>query len=106
MYNTTHKGSVRIIVFREGKTWNGIALEFNIVETGDNPQIVLFNIMEAVRGYVNSCKKANIRFHVLNQNTDVEYENLWNMLNKEKEKNKKTKSPYPVFFYGRQLVAR
>ncbi len=39
--NTLNKGSIRYIVFKEDDTWYGVALEFNIVESGDNPTEVI-----------------------------------------------------------------
>lgn len=75
--NTLQKGSVRNIIFKEGGVWFGVALEFNIVETGDDPREVMIMLDEAVRGYVASAKKAKLRDHVLNQKSDPEYEKLW-----------------------------
>jgi len=58
--NTLQKGSVRNIIFREGKTWFGVALEFNIVETGDDAQEVMILLEEAVRGYLASARKGKL----------------------------------------------
>jgi hypothetical protein len=100
--NTLQKGSVRYIVFKEADTWYAVGLEFNIIEEGDDPQIALFNLFEAIRGYVKSCGKAKIRPHILNQQTDKEYENLWTKIT-SKEKSL-IKSPYSVYTFGeRQL---
>ncbi len=75
--NTLQKGSVRTIIFREGKTWFGVALEFNIVETGDDAQEVMILLEEAVRGYLASARKAKLSTAVLNQTPDPEYAQLW-----------------------------
>mgnify|MGYP003395246865 CR=1 FL=1 len=75
--NTLQKGSVRNIIFREGKTWYGVALEFNIVEAGDDAQEVMILLEEAVRGYLASARKSKLSISVLNQKSDAEYENLW-----------------------------
>lgn len=83
--NTLQKGSVRYIIFREENTWYGVALEFNIVEQGNNPQEVLFLLFEAMAGYVESAKKAKGRPHILNQKPDPEYERLWNILENKKD---------------------
>ena len=77
MANSYQKGSVRCIIFKENEEWFGVALEFNIVETGDDPQEVMVQLNEAVQGYVESGKKTNIRDHILNQTPDPEYEALW-----------------------------
>lgn len=75
--NTLQKGSVRTIIFKEGKEWFGVALEFNIVETGDDPREVMIALDEAIRGYVISARKGKLRPLVLNQKADEEYERLW-----------------------------
>jgi predicted RNase H-like HicB family nuclease len=75
--NTHKSGSVRSIIFSEKKEWFGVALEFNIVETGDSPEEVMMLLDEAVKGYVESAQKGKLSIGVLNQNTDPEYERLW-----------------------------
>lgn len=75
--NTHRSGSVRSIIFKEDNTWFGVALEFNIVETGDSPQEVMMLLDNAIKGYVESADKARLSISVLNQEIDPEYENLW-----------------------------
>lgn len=82
--NTLQRGSIRFIVFREGDSWYGAGLEFNIVESGSTPQEALLLLFEAVRGYLESAKKIKARPHILNQKPDSEYEAMWKKL---KEKN-------------------
>ena len=79
--NTVKKGSVRCITFKEGDTWYGVALEFNIVVEADDRDVVNFNLQEAIRGYVESQKKiGGSRVVPLNQKADSEYETLWKNL--------------------------
>ena len=75
--NTLQKGSVRYIVFRDGNTWYGAALEFNIVEAGDTPQEAILLLFEAIQGYVESVRKIKARPYILNQKPDREYEEMW-----------------------------
>src|SRR3989344_2218213 len=96
--NTLQKGSVRFIVFKEEATWYAVALEFNIVESGDDPREVLVLLFEAVQGYLNSFRKAKVRPHVLNQKADPEYERLWKQL--ETKKYQPLRSPYTVYTFG------
>ncbi len=99
--NTIQKGSVRCIVFKEDSTWYGVALEFNIVVEGDTPQMATFELDEAIKGYVQSVKVANLRSdHILNQTPAQEYEELWKAL----EKKEPVPSPYQVHSYGTQLT--
>ncbi len=82
--NTLQKGSVRYIIFKEADTWYGVALEFNIVEEGDNPVKVMVSLFEAIQGYVETARKLKMRPMPLNQKSDKEYEQLWDKLKEEK----------------------
>ncbi|MDO8492902.1 MAG: hypothetical protein Q7S34_04640 [bacterium] len=97
MMNTPQKGKFRHIVFKEGDTWYSVALEFNIVESSDDPKLAFLNLLQAVSGYVASSKKVKgSRFSPLNQKTDPEYEKLWKNLNSAKP----VKSPFEINMYG------
>lgn len=87
--NTVKQGQVRTIVFKEGDTWYGVALEFNIVVEGDTYEAVHFDLLEAMRGYVTSLKRIKgFRPHAsvpaLNQMADEEYEKIWDRLQSKK----------------------
>jgi len=100
--NTPEKSNVRYIVFKDTDTWYAVALEFNIVESGDDPKIAMFNLFEAVTGYVESCQKIKgSRFSSLNQKADSEYEKLWAIIKNDKPE---IVSPYQIYSYGHQLV--
>ena len=95
--NTAKKGQVRCIIFKEGDTWYGVALELNIVEEGDSFDVVNFNLQEAIRGYVRSQRKIKgQRFSPLNQKPDTEYATMWSKL----VSNKPVPSPIQVQYYG------
>jgi len=95
--NTPTKGRFRHIVFRDGGAWYAVALEFNIVESSDDPKLAFMNLLSAVSGYINSSKKLKgSRFAPLNQKADPEYEKLWKILNSPKP----IKSPYEVDMFG------
>lgn len=101
--NTLQNGSVRYIVFREYNTWYAVALEFNIVESGDDPREVLLSLMEAIQGYVKSARKIKARPNILNQISDPEYERLWKKLHQNKELPLKG-SPF-VYTFGQRALA-
>ena len=95
--NTTTKGKVRTIVFKEGGTWYGVVLEFNIVVEGEDRNGVYLDLQEAIKGYVESqAKIKGSRVAPLNQKPDLEYERLWNTL----EANKSIPSPITVSQFG------
>lgn len=80
--NTVKSGKYRWMIFKERDSWIGVALEFNIVVTGDDPRVVEIELQEAVLGYLESTKKLK-GFRsgqvnaVLNQEADEEYETKW-----------------------------
>ena len=98
--NTTQKGSIRCIIFREGDTWYGVALEFNIVESGNDPREVMLLLDEAMRGYIKGVSKAKLSYSVLNQKTDPEYEQLWSRI----ESKKPIRSPLKVYSSASVMV--
>ena len=104
MKNTLQKGSVRNIVFKEDSTWYAVGLEFNLVIEADTPELALFNLQEAITGYLESLKQSEIgglrTEAILNQTPDPEYESLWQAL----EGNKAIPSPYQIHSFGRVLL--
>lgn len=70
------------MVFKDGGSWIGVALEFNIVVAGEDPRVVEVELQEAVLGYLEAAKKlkgfraAQISA-LLNQRPDREYEERW-----------------------------
>ncbi len=95
--NTTKKGSIRCIIFKDGDTWYGVALELNIVESADDADVVRFNLDEAIQGYVESQKKLKgTRVSPLNQKPIKEYSDLWKIL----VTGKAIPSPYKVRSFG------
>jgi len=93
--NTLNKGSVRYIIFKEDDVWYGVALEFNIVEEGDNPVEVMASLFQAMEGYVETAQRLKMRPMPLNQKPDKEYEEMWKGLERDKtEKDSKSKQIY------------
>jgi hypothetical protein len=82
--NTLQRGSVRYIVFRENNEWYAAGLEFNIVESGSTPQEAILLLFEALSGYVESARKINARPYILNQKSDIEYEQMWQNIHNNK----------------------
>ncbi len=96
--NTIYNGSVRYVIFREGATWYGAALEFNIVESGDDPREVLLLLLEAIGGYVAAARAAKARPGVLNQTPTAEYETLWQI--GQGIKKRPVRSPIRIYTAG------
>lgn len=101
LMNTPQKGKFRHIVFKDGDTWYAVALEFNIVETGDEPRLAFLSLLQAVDGYIKSISKIKgARYSALNQATDSEYEKLWRNLHSPRS----VKSPFQIAMYGVSAV--
>lgn len=98
--NTIKRGSVRYIIFKEADTWYGSALEFNIIEEGNNPREVMDSLFEAIQGYVETAQKLKMRPMPLNQKPEAEYEKLWEKLESEREKKNEYLLPKNVYNFG------
>jgi len=96
--NTPKNGTFRHIVFKEKDTWYAVALEFNIIESSDDPRLAFMGLLQAVDGYIRSFKKIKgpKGFEALNQKAGSEYEKLWLDL----QSSKPIKSPLQVNMYG------
>jgi len=109
MKNTVKKGQYRWIVFKKGQEWYAVALEFNIVQIEDDPNLAYLEMHEAVKGYIEAAQKIKgFRDQainpMLNQKSDKEYERLWN---KAESSTKKSKNELPknVFNFGTRNLA-
>ena len=96
MRNTLKSGQIRTIIFKEGALWYGVALDLNIVESGNDPREVMLMLDEAIRGYIETASKFNTSEKVLNQKTDPEFEKLWARV----QNNKPVKSPTKIYSFG------
>lgn len=109
MENTPKKGKYRWIVFKKKAEWVAAALEFNIVQVGDDPNLVYLELQEAVRGYIEAARKIK-GFRekainpILNQKPDEEYEKLWNQ-SQSAIKEPATQLPMNVFNFGTRNLA-
>ena len=108
--NTPRKGTYRWIVFKQGKEWIATALEFNIVQVGDDPDLVYSEMQEAVKGYVEAAQKTKgfretVFIPMLNQEADPEYEYLWNQARSSSLKKERSMLPSNVFDFGVRNLA-
>lgn len=109
MENTTKKGRYRWIVFKKGTEWRAAALEFNIVQVGDDPNLVYLELQEAVKGYIEAAQKLK-GFRekainpILNQKPDEEYEIIWNQAQSATKK-PSAALPRNVFDFGVRNLA-
>lgn len=102
--NTLQQGSIRYVVFKEEKVWYAVALELNIVESGDDPREALMLLFDATNGYIETAQKIKMRTDCLNQAVEKEYETLWDELESGKT-GKRKEGALEVFSFGRQTLA-
>jgi len=50
--STPSQGQVRYIVFNDQDIWYAAGLEFNIVESANDPRTALLNLFDALQGFV------------------------------------------------------
>ena len=100
--NTLQKGSVRFLIFRDGESYFGVVLEFNVIVEAANPQEAFLFLNEAASGYLEAAHKVKVRPSVLNQKTDPEYEKMWQEYQdrKLKEKYESVVNKLPIFSAG------
>jgi predicted RNase H-like HicB family nuclease len=71
---------IRILVFKEDGLFYASALELNITESGDDKFIAMYNLEEAIKGYLEFAEKEGILENVFNQEKDDELEYKWNQV--------------------------
>ncbi len=98
--NTPKKGSYRWIVYyhTKDKCWYGVALEFNLVVSGESKVDAFAELQEAVPGYIESANaiKGLHDFDFLNQTPEAEFKKIWDV----SQKNEEIKSPYSSLISG------
>ncbi len=75
--NTKENGRIRVITYREDNLYYASALELNITSSGEDKYLAMYNLDEAIRGYIDFAKSENIDNEVLNQSIDADLENMW-----------------------------
>src|SRR3990167_506369 len=71
--NTKKEGTIEFLVYKEGKTFVGVCLTFDIIEEGTDALSVLKSIKEATQVHLNAVVKHNMTDDLLNRYAPVEY---------------------------------
>lgn len=90
--NTKNHGKIRIIIYREDSLYYASALELNITSSGEDKNLAMYNLDEAIKGYIDFAKLENMDYEVLNQSTDPDLEKMWTAF----QNNSIVKSPIHV----------
>src|SRR3989344_1717299 len=71
--NTKKEGTIEFLVYKEGKTFVGVCLTFDIVEEGNNGDKLMESIQEAAQGHLEVVREKKMSDDLLNRYAPVEY---------------------------------
>ena len=71
--NTKERGTIECLVYKEGKTFVGVCLTFDIVEEGDNPTELMRSIKEAAELHLETVIRNNLTDDLLNRYAPEKY---------------------------------
>ncbi len=104
--NTKEKGTIEFLVYKEGKTFIGVCLTFDIIEEGSNPEKLMESIQEAAQGHLKVVRAENMSDDLLNRYAPKEYWDIYYKAIEEIKSNKPIKSPYSflIFPYATRAI--
>ena len=71
--NTKEKGVVEFVIYKEGNSFVGVCLTFDILEEGDNPMELIKSLKEAAELHLETVRKNNMSDELLNRYAPEEY---------------------------------
>lgn len=71
--NTKEEGVIEFLVYKEGKSFVGVCLTFDIVEEGNDPKKLMESIQEAAMGHLEVVQKLKMADDLLNRYAPEEY---------------------------------
>lgn len=71
--NTKESGTIEFLVYKEGVSYVGVCLTFDIVEEGSNPVELMNSIKEAAGLHLETVTKNNLPDELLNRYAPEEY---------------------------------
>ena len=104
--NTKKKGTIEFLVYKEGKTFVGVCLTFDIIEEGNNPEKLMESIQEAAQGHLKVVREKNMPDDLLNRYAPKEYWDIYYKVIGDIKSKKSIKSPYSflIFPYASRTV--
>lgn len=104
--NTKNKGTIEFLVYKEGKSFVGVCLTFDIVEEGSNPEKLMESIQEAAEGHLEVVRAKNMSDDLLNRYAPKEYWDIYYKVIKDIKSKKSIKSPYSflIFPYATRTI--
>ena len=89
--NTKKGGLVEFLVYKEGKTFVGVCLTFDIIEEGKDPHKLMQSVREAALGHLRTVRDLGLSDELLNRHAPKEY---WQKYEALQSARKLTPSPY------------
>ena len=77
--NTKRSGIARTIIFKIGKKFKAVCLDFDIIEEADTREVAELQIKEAIIGYIENVCKNKLDDKLLNRHAEKKY---WERYNK------------------------
>jgi len=97
-YNTKKNGLFRFLVFQnQDKDYEGVCLELNIVEFGENPDKLMESIQEAAFSLLEAVKKKNLPDDCLNDFAPLRY---WEIAEKSEQFSNRSLKPNQAVFFN------
>ena len=97
--NTKGGGTMEFLVYKEGKTFVGVCLTFDIVEEGTNPEKLMESIQEAALGHLEVVQEEDMSDDLLNRYAPKEYWDIYFKVIEDIRNKKSIKSPYSFFIF-------
>src|SRR3989344_408395 len=72
-YNTKEKGIIEYLVYREGNSYIGVCLTFDILEEGDDPNKLMLSIQEAAELHLKVVREKKMSDELLNRHCEEKY---------------------------------
>ncbi len=88
--NTKRKGNITIFGYKSGKKFISVCLELDIVKEGTKREVLTQEMIEAVKGHVETVCKAKLDETLLNRPAPEKY---WRAYEKFLDSQKKSKVP-------------
>ena len=92
--NTKKEGIIEYIVYKEGKSYIGVCLTFDIVEEGKNPTELAKSIKEAAKLHLETVIKNKLSDNLLNRYAPKEYWDKY--FDSAKKLEKSTTNAFPI----------
>jgi len=102
-YNTKKQGTVEYLVFKEGNTFVGVCLTFDLVREGKDPDALLEELRESARDHINTVILKDMPEALLNRHAPAEYWRIYDQNTKVKSEKLLIKSPYSFDFSNNAL---